>query len=252
MYQKVLKSNWCDKSKDLALETVYQYSEFLGKPVEKPEFKVYKNQESFVPSPEMVRRLVNRIRSLEVKAQVLIAIECGASASEVHNLSWKDVNLQEGKITVKGVKGHQTLAYPISQELTHILSLLPKKSGKIWRVKDPVNLGRNIRQYRRILFQETGNPDYLKLTFHSLRHFAISWFYFKTKDVVATQRFARHCNIQNTLKYVHIVKDWVKENEFVVVYAQGKEELTKYLSEGFELVAQTEWGYCLRKPKTVV
>jgi integrase len=119
-------------------------------------------------------------------------------------------------------------------------------------VKDSVNLGRNIRQYRRILFHETGNPDYLKLTFHSLRHFAISWFYFKTKDIVATQRFARHCNIQNTLRYVHIVRTWVKENEFNVVYAQGKDELTKYLSEGYELVAHTEWGYCLRKPKSLV
>jgi hypothetical protein len=50
---------------------------------------------------------------------------------------------------------------------------------------------------------------------------------------------------------VHIVKAWVKENEYNVVYAEGKEELTKYLSEGYELVAKTEWGYCLRKPKTL-
>jgi integrase len=144
MYQRILESNWCDKSKDLALETVYQFSEFLGKPVEKPVFRAYRNQEAYVPNPEMVRRLVDRIRSLEVKAQVLIAIECGASASEVHNITWKDINLQERKITIRGVKGHQTWCYPISQELTHVLSLLPKKSGRIWRVKDSVNLGRNI------------------------------------------------------------------------------------------------------------
>jgi len=54
MYQRILESNWCDKSKDLGLETVYQFSEFLGKPVEKPEFRVYRNQEAYVPSPTLL------------------------------------------------------------------------------------------------------------------------------------------------------------------------------------------------------
>ena len=84
-----------------------------------------------------------------------------------------------------------------------------------------------------------------------MRHFAISWKYFKTKDIVETQGFARHCNIQNTLKYVHIVKSWIRENQYDVVYAESKKELTKYLSIGYELVAKTDWGYCLRKPKTI-
>jgi hypothetical protein len=69
--------------------------------------------------------------------------------------------------------------------------------------------------------------------------------------VVDTQRFARHCRIENTLRYVHIVKQWISENEYDVVYAEAKEELTKYLSEGYELVTKTEWGYCLRRPETL-
>ncbi len=62
--------------------------------------------------------------------------------------------------------------------------------------------------------EETGNINFLKIHFHTLRHFAISWFYFKTKDIVKTKEFARHHSIQNTLKYVHIVETWVKENEY--------------------------------------
>jgi hypothetical protein len=50
---------------------------------------------------------------------------------------------------------------------------------------------------------------------------------------------------------VHIVKAWVRENEFEVVYAESKEELSKYLSEGYEFVVKTEFGYCLRKPKSM-
>ncbi|MGB9856401.1 MAG: hypothetical protein ACPLKS_07700, partial [Caldisericum exile] len=79
-----------------------------------------------------------------------------------------------------------------------------------------------------------------------------SWYYFKTKDIVDTQRFARHCDIRNTMKYIHIIKSWIKENEYNVVYAENKEELTKYLSEGYEFVVETEFGYCLRKPKMLI
>jgi hypothetical protein len=50
---------------------------------------------------------------------------------------------------------------------------------------------------------------------------------------------------------VHIVKAWIEENEYDVVYSNDKVELSKYLAEGYELVTNTEWGYCLRKPKSI-
>jgi hypothetical protein len=53
------------------------------------------------------------------------------------------------------------------------------------------------------------------------------------------------------LRYVHIVKSWVKDNEFDVVYATDKTELSKYLGEGFTLATKTDWGYCLTKPKSL-
>ncbi len=47
-------------------------------------------------------------------------------------------------------------------------------------------------------------------------------------------------------------KHGLKKMNMDVVYAETKEELTKYLQEGYELVTKTEWGYCLRKPKIIV
>ncbi len=72
------------------------------------------------------------------------------------------------------------------------------------------------------------------------------------KNIVETQRFARHCSIRNTLRYVHIVKSWIKEDQYDVVYAETKEELTQFLREGFQLVTKTEWGYCLKRPKSIL
>jgi integrase len=248
---QVLAKDWNDKSKALALETVRQYAEFLGLPFQKPKFRAYNNSEWYVPTPSMIKQLVYRIRNVRLRAMVLTAIETGASASEVWRLTWKDLNLQNRTLTVTGVKGHRTLAYPISNELATLLMQIPKNAERIFNVRKPQYLNDALWRYRQILARETGNSDFLKIHFHTFRHYAISWHYFKTKDIVSTQRFARHCNIQNTLRYVHIVKAWVRENEFEVVYAEDKAELTKYLSEGYELVAKTEWGYCLRKPKTI-
>jgi len=251
MFSQVLASNWCDKSKEYALLTVQQYAEFKGFKVEKPKFKAYRNREVYVPNPSMVKKLVYRIRSIKLRAMVLIAVETGATLSEVWRLTWKDVNLQNKTITITGVKGHRTYTYPISNELITLLMQIPKESERIFKVKHPRTINDWLKNYVKKLAKETGNHDFLKIHFHTLRHFAISWKYFKTKDIVETQRFARHCNIQNTLRYVHIVKSWIRENEFEVVYAEDKAELTKYLAEGFELVTRTEWGYCLRKPKTI-
>jgi integrase len=252
MTTQVLNNAWKDRVKSNALDVITQYAEFLNVPYRRPNFRAYDNSEMYVPNPEMVRAFVYRVRSKSVRARLLIAVECGASAGEVWRLTWKDVNITAKTITITGIKGHRTKTYPISHELVGLLLQLNKNSDRIFSdVSRPSNFNDSIDDYRKRLATETGNPDFLKIHFHTFRHYAISWYYFKTKDIVDTQRFARHCNISNTLRYVHIVKSWIKTNEYEVVYAENKVELTKFLSEGYTLVTRTDWGYCLTKPKTI-
>jgi len=249
MIQQILRKDWCDKSKNNALDSVVQYSEFLGEPLEKPSFRVYQNAEMYVPNPQMIRQFLYRVRKIETRAMMLIAIETGASAKEIHSLKWTDLNLQSKTLTITGVKGHRTYSYQVCDELLALLMQIPKTQERIFKIKESRHINDAIVDYRQRLAKETNNLDFNKIHFHTLRHYAISWKYFKTKDIVETQRFARHYNIQNTLKYVHIIKSWVKDDEFNVVYAESKDELTKYLSEGYKLETKTEWGYCLTKPK---
>jgi len=252
MFSQVLSKNWCDKTKDYMLRTVQQYAEFLGLKVSRPKFKVYDNTELYIPNPTMIKQLIYRISNIKLRAMCLIAIETGATESEVFNLKWSDVNLANKSIVITGVKGHRTYQYPISDELCTLLMQIPKTSDKIFNLKHARTINDWMKNYCKRLAKETGNNDFLKIHFHTLRHFAISWYYFKSKDVVDTQRFARHCDIRNTMRYIHIIKTWVKENEYNVVYATDKEELTRYLAEGYEFVVKTEYGYCLRKPKCLI
>ena len=70
------------RNKKQALIALKQYAEFKGVRLSLPNFRVYDNIDFYVPTPEMVKRLVYRIRSPQLKAAVLISIETGASASE--------------------------------------------------------------------------------------------------------------------------------------------------------------------------
>ena len=107
MIEQILSCKWvsarADKSKSLGLKAVQQYAEFKGFKITVPPFRVYDNCEMFVPSPEMVRRLIYRIRNLALRSAVLLAVETGASASEVLGVTWKDVNLVSRTVTVRGV-----------------------------------------------------------------------------------------------------------------------------------------------------
>jgi integrase len=252
MTQQLLNSDWCDKSKSNCLDTIAQYAEFKAIPYARPKFRVYSNTEMYVPNPEMVKQFVYRIRSIPVRAMILLSVETGCSSGEAWGLVWDDLNLATKTVKITGNKGHRTKTYIISDELLGLLMRLPKREKRIFsNTNKPTGINDSIVDYRQRLAKETSNPDFLKIHYHTFRHYAISWHYFKTKDIVDTQRFARHCNIQNTMRYVHIVKSWVKSNEYDVVYAESKEELTNYLSEGYSLVSNTDWGFCLRKEKLV-
>lgn len=74
-----------------------------------------------MPNPSRIKQLIYRIRSIKLRAMVMIAIETGATLSEVFNLKWNDVNLQNKTLTIIGVKGHRSYTYPICDELVTLL-----------------------------------------------------------------------------------------------------------------------------------
>jgi len=241
------------KAKGVIRDAYQDYLKMRNIPINIPKYKNEYSGEVYVPNPNMVRSLLYRIHNVKVRTRVLIAIETGATASEVWRLKWENLNLLNKTLTIEGTKGHRNYTYEISDELITLLMQLPKNKERIFsEIKHPEHMNDILKDYVQRLAIETGNTDYLKIHFHTLRHYAISWKYFKCKDIVETQRFARHSRIENTLKYVHIIKSWIKENEYDVIYATTKEEFSKYLSEGYTFITTTEWGHCLTKPKSLI
>jgi hypothetical protein len=72
MVSQVLAKDWVDKSKAMALSTLRQYAEYMELPFSTVNFRVYDNREMYVPTPEMVKQFIYRIRKLELRATVMI------------------------------------------------------------------------------------------------------------------------------------------------------------------------------------
>jgi integrase len=118
MTNQVLNSLWCDKSKSNCLDAITQYAEFKKMPYNRPNFRVYDNDEMFVPNPDMVKRFVYRIRSIPNKAMILLSVETGCSSGEAWSLEWKAINFSTKSVTITGNKEHRTKTYSLSDELS--------------------------------------------------------------------------------------------------------------------------------------
>jgi len=89
MISQVLKGSWADKVKSNALDAIYQYAEFLGKPIENVKFRVFDNKETYIPTPDMTKAFLYRVTK-NVRTRILIAVETSASSGEVWRLTWND------------------------------------------------------------------------------------------------------------------------------------------------------------------
>ena len=67
------------------------------------------------------------------------------------------------------------------------------------------------RNRRKSLAEKLGNPNLLKITFKTFRHWKASFEYHRTKDLLFVQRFLGHKNINTTQVYAKIVDHKVVE-----------------------------------------
>ena len=186
MINQVWKGCWADKVKSNALDAIYQYAEFSGQPVEPVKFIVFDNKEMYIPTPDMVKAFLYRVTK-KVRARIMVALETSASAGETWRLTWSDLDLQNKTLKVVGVNVHKTSTYPISSELFGLLLQLQRKNERIFSsIFHPEHMSDRLNVYAKQLAKETGNENFKKIHFHTFRHYAISWFYFKTKDTFKT------------------------------------------------------------------
>lgn len=158
------------------------------------------NKSKYLVDSELseLNRILNLFKKKDPRNTSLIdlALNSGARASEILNLTWSDLDPTEKTVFFKGLKGSNDREIPINTSLfTRIESLKSdlSTSKKVFNISYPR------------LVQIWNDYKPVNKKFHSLRHtFALS-LYKKTRDLRLVQVALGHRNIQNTIVYAEYV-----------------------------------------------
>ena len=127
---------------------------------------------------------------------LFLALNTGARATELLNITWEDLDEHDQTVFIKGIKGSNDREIPIKKQpfdLLYSIKLEHAPTDKVFNISYP----------RLVQIWQNYRPCFKK--FHSLRHsFALN-LYKKTKDLRLVQVALGHKNIQNTMIYAEYV-----------------------------------------------
>jgi integrase len=158
--------------------------------------------------PEQVETLL-KCSSKHIRPIVVTALNTGMRSSEIFNLKWPQVDLENRKITVINAKNNESRVIPIDKTLyKELFNLSQKSKGEyVFPGQDGHPL-RSIRKAFSSALKKAGIEDF---TFHDLRHTFASHLVMKRTDIRTVQQLMGHKDIKMTMRYSHLSPEYVQE-----------------------------------------
>lgn len=138
----------------------------------------------------------------------------------------------------------------MSNRLTTMIAIYISKTHRkeqIWSGKLD-HLRRNYELKRRSISEKLANPNLMKISFRTFRHWKATMEYHKTKDILHVKRVIGHKRIENTMVYTHLV-DFGEEDEYISKAAMSTEAAQRLIEYGFEYVTTFDEKMIFRKRK---
>jgi integrase len=161
----------------------------------------------------------------------LLSMHTGLRAGEIFSLTWADVDLEQGLLTLRDTKSGRTRYAYITEAVKRMLQSHPR--GKLDDLVFParggtrrVQISHAFRQVVNALGLNDNVVDarYL-VTFHTLRHTYASWLVMRGTPLYTVQRLLGHQTSAMTERYSHLAPDHLKEA------VQGLENFLDYQEE---------------------
>ena len=150
------------------------------------------------------------VTSREVHDMSLFALHTGTRASEIFALTWSDVDLASGLITLKDTKNNRNRPAFMTETVKGMLLARPK--GKPSELVFPSRNGKRIVQisdsFNRSVDKlglNNGIADRRqRVTFHTLRHTFASWLVESGTDIYTVKELLGHSDLKLTARYAHV------------------------------------------------
>lgn len=164
-------------------------------------------------------------RSKEVvwlKDAILLAVNTGARTGELCALRWRNVDLEEGFITIRNYadgeeafqsKSGDERAIPITAQAEDVLRSIKAQRGARGYVLRGAKGGKLNAEYASKRFKHYVRVAKLPehTCFHSLRHTCASWMVQRGVPLAMVQAILGHSSVQVMQKYAHHAPDALKK-----------------------------------------
>ncbi len=143
----------------------------------------------------------------------LLSLHCGLRAGEVFSLTWKDVDLDHGLITLLDTKSGRTRTVSITKDVKAVFNqkepggkqdlVFPARGdGKIQKVSK--SFGRAVDKAG---FNDGIDDRRQRVTFHTLRHTFASWLVMEGISLYEVKELLGHASLAMTERYSHLAPD---------------------------------------------
>jgi integrase/recombinase XerD len=196
----------------------------------------------YIPTENEITQLISGCNQ-QTATMLQLLYECGIRSGEAWLLKWENFDFERKTLTLnaencekKGIPRQ----FKISDKLIAMLNLLKlksKNSSYIWNIGAVglENFRSNYWIQRKQLALKLQNPNLIKVTLHTLRHYYACKLYHETKDLLLVKAKLGHRNIQNTLVYTRLV-DWEQPDTWTVRRPTTSKEEDELIEAGFEYV----------------
>lgn len=144
-----------------------------------------------------------------IRPIVLTAINTGMRRGEIFNLKWRDLDLENRKLTVVNAKNNESRVIPINQTLHEEFKTLVKESKGEYvfsrRNAEPL---KDIRTGFAVALKKAKIKDF---RFHDLRHTFGSHLVMQGVNLRAVQQLMGHKDIKMTMRYSHLSPEHVQQ-----------------------------------------
>ena len=240
--------NWKNSFKETVVNAYLHYVEYFGLSWSKPKYKRSARLPN-VPSSEQVNKLISH-SSKKYATIFSVLRDTGLRPIELHRLTLKNIDLENGIIYPESAKGGRARALSLkSSTLVMLKEYVSKRQcGLSERLfPSPAVMSHIYVRNRNRLAERLCEPQLKKFRLYDLRHYFATMLYHRTKDILLVKEKLGHKQLESTLVYTHLVD--FRNEEYIVRTASTVKEASELIESGFEYVTEMDDIKLFRKGK---
>jgi integrase len=152
----------------------------------------------------------------DVHDQALVSLHCGLRAGEVFALTWADVDMKRGVLTLRDTTSGRPRAASMTGAVTNMLAQRKRhaRAERVFPSETGARIGQISQTFGKTVKALGLNDDVAdsrqKVVFHTLRHTFASWLAEQGTDLYTIQQLMGHQSFAMVQRYAHLSPDTLR------------------------------------------